>query len=85
MTPLLEWIKVFAAIFALSSGIYGAVQAYSIIPIMQKQQQAEIDVIKGDFRQTHERLARIESNIEWIRSTLDRNKITKNDPSMVSQ
>lgn len=85
VTMLVEWVKVIAALFALCSGLYGAVQAYSILPVMQKQQQAELDVLKHDFRETHERLARIESNIDWIKATLDRNHITKQESSVATK
>lgn len=78
-------MTIVAGVFAVSSGIYGAVQAYSLLPITQKQQQAEINTVKARLEMDHERLVRIESNVEWIKAVLDRNRISKQDAAVAAQ
>ena len=79
------WVAITAGAFAVISGIYGAVQAYSLLPIRLQMQTRELETIKSKFDTDHERLVRIESNIEWIKAVLDRNRMSKQDSAVAAQ
>lgn len=73
-----------AAIFALCSGVYGAFQAYALIPLTQARHEREIETLKSDLKRDHETLIRIDDRVEWIKQVIEKNRLAGKESALTT-
>jgi hypothetical protein len=72
-TRLVSTIKTWSLIIAFLSGIFGAIQAYSILPYRVEQLEKKSDITAQKVETDHDLLIKIYQDVSHIRERLDRN------------